>query len=575
MKPNILLCLLLAGMATRGIAQNPIKVNQVGYITDQPKIAVVEQAVKANTYFIRDTKGRKVWSGKATTSTLSPFNNKVRRQIDFSSLSVPGTYTLHASKYRQQIVIGDHPYAEVAKASLKAYYLQRTAMPIERQYAGPYARPMAHPDNKVIVHPSASSASRPAGTVISSPGGWYDAGDYNKYIVNSAFSIGLMLQAYQINKDHFDAMDVNIPESGNGVPDLLDEMMYNLKWMLTMQDPNDGGVYHKLTTPDFEAFVMPQTCSQPRYVVQKSTQAALDFAAVMALAVRIYAAYPLYQDFCQKALPAAESAYAWAVKNPHALYDQPGNNERYDPDVQTGMYDDTQTADDFFWAATELYLTTRQNGYLEQARQWVPTTYIVPVWGEVSGLGIHQWLNQQILGTEDANALCPSINKVKSSLQAYADHHLSTLKGSCYHTVFGNTAADFIWGSNSETCAGRGIALMYQYALSHDKRYQTAALTTIDHILGRNATGYCYVTGFGTQRVMHLHHRISAADNVEEPLPGLLAGGANRNKEDAKNVPAYATSPDECYQDHVASYASNEIAINWNANLVSLLSWIK
>ena len=106
-------------------------------------------------------------------------------------------------------------------------------------------------------------------------------------------------------------------------------------------------------------------------------------------------------------------------------------------------------------------------------------------------------------------------------------------------------------------------------------RCRQAALSTLDYFFGRNATGYCYLTGFGTQRVMNIHHRISAADNIKEPVPGLVAGGANTGQEDAEFVPAYASNiPDESYQDNVGSYASNEIAINWNAYLVSLLGWI-
>ncbi|MCI6558881.1 MAG: glycoside hydrolase family 9 protein [Prevotella sp.] len=572
---HVICSVLLSVVAGGAIAQNPIKVNQVGYGANEEKIAVIEPQVKAKSFVIKDAKGRKVWSGKANIAIKSPFNDKVRRQVDFSRITTPGTYTLYAGKHSQQVIISQNPNNEVAAAALKAFYLQRTAMPIEEKYAGAYARPMAHPDNKVIVHPSAASASRPAGTVISSLGGWYDAGDYNKYIVNSAFTIGMMLQAYQLNKDYFDAMDVNIPESGNGVADLLDEVMYNIKWMMTMQDPEDGGVYHKLTTPNFEGFVMPKECAQPRYVVQKSTQAALDFAATMALAARIYAQYPSYQSFCREAVDAAERAYAWAVKNPNVIYDQPGNNDKYDPDVFTGMYDDKQTGDEFFWAATELYLTTHQSSYLAVARLFVPTKYAMPTWGDVSGLAIHQWLNQEILKTCDAQTMAIYINKVKESLKEFCNADISALAQSCYHSVFGNKASDFVWGSNSEMCAGRGIALMYEHALSGDDKYRRAALTALDHLFGRNATGYCYVTGFGTQRVMNPHQRISAADGVADPMPGFLAGGANSGKQDAEYVPAYADSPDECYQDHVGSYASNEIAINWNAYLVSLLSMAK
>ena len=71
---------------------------------------------------------------------------------------------------------------------------------------------------------------------------------------------------------------------------------------------------------------------------------------------------------------------------------------------------------------------------------------------------------------------------------------------------------------------------MYEYALTNGNKYRKAALSTIDYFFGRNATGYCYMTGFGTQRVMNIHHRISAVENVKKPVPGLVVGGANKGK---------------------------------------------
>lgn len=570
---TIILSTLLSGLALGASAQSPIKVNQIGYQTNEQKIAVIEPSVKAKSFSLKDAKGRTVWSGKAISTIKSPFNEKVREIVDFSKVSQPGRYTLVAGKNRQKVTISESPYFEVSKAALKAFYLQRTGVEIEKEYAGEYSRPAAHLDNKVMVHPSAASPERPAGTIISSPYGWYDAGDYNKYIVNSAFTIGIMLQSYQVNKDYFDRLNVNIPESGNKVPDLLDEIMFNLKWMLTMQDPYDGGVYHKLTTPNFEGFIMPKECKQQRYVVQKSTQAALDFAATMALAARIYNAYPEFQNFCQEALKAAERAYAWAVKNPTAYYDQPGNNTKFDPDIATGMYGDRMSSDEFFWAATELFLSTHQTAYLEQAKQFLPNEFTMPTWGDVSALGIMQWLNQQILATPEAKAI--DIENVKSAMKAFCNKNVESLETSAFYSVFGNMEEDFIWGSNSEMCAGRGITLMYEYALTKDEKYRKAALTALDHIGGRNATGYCYITGFGTQQVMNPHQRLSAADGIKNPLPGFLAGGANKGQQDKDNVPPYpSSSPDESYMDHVASYASNEIAINWNAYLVALFGWV-
>lgn len=570
MKKILTLLLSLSCVASYG--QSALKVNQVGYHAEGQKVAVAEPEVKSKTFTLKDSKGRTVWKGKAVRTAVSPFSDKTRQVVDFSKVSKPGTYTLSAGKHKQQVIIAEKPYGDIAVAAMKSYYLQRTGMPIEEKYAGKYARPAAHPDTNVQIHPSAASPQRPAGTVIESPYGWYDAGDYNKYIVNSGFTVGTMLMAYQINKENLDKMNLNIPESENNIPDFLDEIMYNLKWMLTMQDPADGGVYHKLTTPNFEGFIMPKDCKQQRYVVQKSTQAALDFAATMALAARIYNAYSEYGEFCKEATAAAERAYAWAVKNPGVMYDQPGNNEKYDPDVATGMYDDKNAEDEFFWAATELYLTTKQTAYLAQAKAFSPKKFMLPSWGNISGLGAMQWLNQVILGTEEAKDICT--NCMKKSLKAQCDKWIEEMNGSSFHSVTGNHAEDFIWASNSEMGAGRGIMLMYQYALTKDSKYRDAAMSTLDYIFGRNATGYCFVTGFGTQRVMHPHQRLSSADGITDPLPGFLIGGPNRGQQDKEHVPPYPSSiPDESYMDHEGSYASNEVAINWNAYLVNLLSW--
>ena len=567
------MALLTAVTVPASSVKNPIKVNQVGYLTHESKIATIEPEAKTKSFLIRDQEGKTVWRTKHATIKKSPFSSKIRQEIDFSSITKPGRYTLVAGRHQQSFIISSDPYTEALKASIKGYYYQRSGESLERKYAGEYARPAAHLDTHVMVHPTAATTKRPAGTIISSPKGWYDAGDYNKYIVNSGFTLGLILQSYQLHQDRFNSLNLQIPESDNKIPDILDEMMYNLEWMLTMQDPTDGGVYHKLTTPNFEGFVMPEDCKQQRYVVQKTTTAALDFAATMALAARIYQRSPEFQSFCRQAIESAERAYAWAVKHPTVYYDQDGNNKKFSPAIHTGGYGDNHTEDEFFWAATELYLTTTETSYLEQAKQFVPDEFSIPSWGNVAGLGIFQWVNQELLGTPDAGKL--PMKEIKESLKKKCDEDIQELATSSFHSIFGNSAQDFHWGSNSESCLGRGIAQMYEYALTKDSKYRQAALSTLDYFFGRNATGYCYLTGFGTQRVMNIHHRISAADNIKEPVPGLVAGGANKGQEDAEFVPAYASNiPDESYQDNVGSYASNEIAINWNAYLVSLLGWI-
>lgn len=138
-----------------------------------------------------------------------------------------------------------------------------------------------------------------------------------------------------------------------------------------------------------------------------------------------------------------------------------------------------------------------------------------------------------------------------------------------FATVMGGRAHDFVWGSNA-VAANQGMVLLYAWRLTHNPAYRQAAAGNLDYLLGRNATGYCFVTGFGTRSPMHPHHRPSIADDVPEPVPGLLVGGPNPGMQDhCEHYPTHA--PDAAYVDESCAYACNEIAINWNAPLVYLV----
>jgi endoglucanase len=239
-----------------------VRLNQLGYYPGQEKVAVVNEGTVTEFAVYDTTTGRRLFTGKPEYTASSAWSDKTRTIVDFSRITIPGTYRLEVNGESVPFEIKERVLSPLADAALKSFYYQRTAVPIEERYAGIWHRPAGHPDNRVLVHPNAVGPKRTANEVISSPKGWYDAGDYNKYIVNSGFSIGLMEAVYCLFDDYFARQQVNIPESGNRTPDLLDELYFNLEWMLTMQDPDDGGVYHKLTTPSFEGFVTP-TVSNP------------------------------------------------------------------------------------------------------------------------------------------------------------------------------------------------------------------------------------------------------------------------------------------------------------------------
>ncbi|MEJ0101320.1 MAG: glycoside hydrolase family 9 protein [Bacteroidota bacterium] len=275
-----------------GIAQQQrVMINQSGFYTAEPKIAIIVGETSATGFTILSAgSGKIVFHGKLSEQKQSSNSSLVTYVADFSSFHIPGRYTLSVPGIENSytFTIGDHVLHHVAIASLKGFYYQRLSMALDIQYAGQWARPAGHPDTAVLVHASAATTGRPEGTIISSPGGWYDAGDYNKYIVNSGITMGTLFSAYEDFGNYFDTLHVNIPESRDQLPDILNEVLYNLRWMLTMQDPADGGVYHKCTNAAFDGMVMPGVTKLPRYVVQKGTAATLDFAAVCAQAARIF-----------------------------------------------------------------------------------------------------------------------------------------------------------------------------------------------------------------------------------------------------------------------------------------------
>lgn len=548
-----------------------IQLNQAGFYPLAPKVAVIAPA-GGNHFFILGEKRRDtVYRGLLSEPKQSANSSLTTRVADFSPLQTEGKYILHVVGLGDSypFLIGNDVHGSVASSSLKAFYYQRASMALEKKYAGQWARSAGHPDTAVLIHPSAATAKRPAGMTISSRGGWYDAGDYNKYIVNSGITMGTLLSAYEDFSSYFAAQNIFIPGSNDEVPDILDEVLYNLRWMLMMQDPDDGGVYNKCTNAGFDGMVMPEVTGWPRYVVQKGTAATLDFAAVMAQASRIFSKFkkqfPGLSDSC---LRAAQSAWLWAEKNPSLVYDQQAMNKQFEPAISTGGYGDRNFTDEWYWAAAELFVTTSDKKYYSVLEKQA-VNFSLPSWGSVGMLGYYTLLRKR----ESLPRYCsPVLLRLMAHVVHFADSLLYNSSRSAFRTVMGGSRRDFVWGSNA-VAANQGIALINAWLITRDKKYIAGALTNLDYLLGRNATGYCFVTGAGSKSPMHIHHRPSSADGIVQPVPGLLAGGPNPGRQDKCEYTL--TEPETCYADIECSYASNEIAINWNSPLVYLANAIE
>jgi endoglucanase len=549
-----------------------IDLNQVGYYPLAPKMAIVTGAPATDRFFVVTAGGGDTaFTGRLGPLMASTNSSLSTRLADFTGLKKAGVYCVLVPGMERSYPfrIGNGVLYPVVKAAMKGYYYQRSGMALTVEYAGQWSRPAGHPDTQVLVHPSAATVLRPAGTVISTPGGWYDAGDYNKYIVNSGITMGTLLDAYEDFPGFFDTLHTNIPPIA-GVPDLLNEVLYNLRWMLTMQDPGDGGVYHKCTNAVFDGMVMPGVTKAPRYVVEKGTAATLDFAAVMAQAARVLRHFrtslPGLSDSC---LRAAEQAWKWALQNPNLAYDQNAMNKSFLPQVTTGAYGDFSFKDEWFWAAAELMVTTGDAAYGEMVRAQLNNPMGLPSWSNVQMMGGYTLLRYQ---RSLPAAMAAAAETIRQRLLGMADQYLDKIGSNAFHTVIGESRSDFVWGSNS-VAANQGMLLVNAWLQTRDKKYLEPALANLDYLLGMNATGYCMVTDVGSHSTMHPHHRPSIADGIVPPVPGLMAGGPNPGQQDHQH---YAFSdPETSYTDQDGAYASNEIAINWNAPLVYLAGAIE
>ncbi|MEM9821247.1 MAG: glycoside hydrolase family 9 protein [Bacteroidota bacterium] len=553
-----------APLGNSGVASHEIRYNQVSYLTDRQKlISVVANLPFSNLPYAiyREGDPSPVMEGLVSNAGIWSASQEYVGTVDFSSLNEAGNYSFQTPEKSINFSISSNGYDELCAASIKYYYYNRASQELLPEYAGPWARPLGHPDDEVIVHFSAASSSRPTGTIISAPKGWYDAGDYNKYIVNSGISTYTLLAAYEHYPEYYQELNVDIPEQGGDLPDLLDEVIWNLDWMLSMQDPEDGGVYHKLTGLNFSGIIMPHQYNFDRYVVQKTTSAALNFAAVMAVASRIFAEYEdAKPGYSATLITAAAQAYDWAKANPTIYYNQPSN-------VNTGQYGDGNVSDEFDWAASELFITTGGAEY----RADINESQIgdgVPAWPYTAPLALISLAQHADLVSDDID-----VNIIASKLLATADQLKSATNQSAMRVAMGASNGDFVWGSNGQ--AGNQIMMLIRaYEWSDDESYLDAAFLAMDYLLGRNGTGFCYVSGFGDKSPRRPHHRQSEADNVSDPVPGMVAGGPNPGQQDA--CPGYLGNlPASSYVDSWCSYASNEVTINWNAPMAYAINALR
>jgi endoglucanase len=537
-------------------------VDQVGYLLYGPKVALV--TAPATSFQVRRTNDNgAVFHGTLSAPAFDANSGDQVQAADFTGLQQGGTYYIDIPGLGRSwnFAIGANVFDRTYYLAMRAFYGQRcgTAVDLGREFPG-YSHGICH--QHAEFHPS-SGATGPRNNV----GGWHDAGDYGRYMVNSGVTTGTLLWTWELFGQKLKHISLGIPETGNGTPDLLNEIRWNLEWMLKMQDA-DGGAWHKQTSEHFPDFIMPEKDTLPSEVIGtgstpfKSTCATADLAAVAAIAARVYKPYDA--NFAVRSLDAARRAWAWAERYPDVTFKNPSG-------VSTGEYGDANCRDERLWAAVELWRTTGEATYHEYF-----LSHYVEFLSSLNSPPVENWKDMGAMALR-AYVINPRKGADASAIKAIREHALASAyavvertDANPYHVSL--QTKDYVWGSNS-VAAQYGMDLLIANMLSPDERFVNVARDNLHYLLGRNAFSLSWVTQVGNHPFRHPHHRPSGAEKSREPWPGLLSGGPNANRQDPVLAALPANLPPaKNYVDEMASYGSNEVAINWQALLVFLLA---
>ena len=529
--------LLLGWVANLSAVAAPIRLNSVGYQPLQPKHASI--AVAATNFTLRGADDGVVFSGAVVGPRTNADTGERLFTADFSAFANAGTFQLEVpgAVRSAPFRIGSDIYREPFVTVTRAMYLWRCGTAVSGTHHGKtFTQDVCHTNDAWLDYVGSP------GVRSNSTGGWHDAGDYNKYVVNAGVTVGCMFRAWEDFRPAIQKQTLNLPERGGRLPEFLAEIKWELDWLFTMQAP-DGSVYHKVSTPDFGGFIMPEQELAKRYFTPWSSAATADFVAMLAAGARHFREFDA--AYAERCLTAARKSYAFLLTNPE--------NHRADlTGFSTGAYQN-HDADDRLWAAAELWAATGETNFLHdfeaRARGRDQGFEVAWDWGNVRNLGLLTYLNPPREGRDAA-----LVESLRISLLRTADDIVKTRAAHGYARPLGER---YGWGCNG-VVARQTLVLHAAHRLSPKPEYRETALDALGYLFGRNPFGRSFVTGLGANPPLHPHDRRSGAAGITEPWPGYLVGGPNRKATD--------------WHDVEEDYRTNEIAINWNGALIYALA---
>ncbi len=564
--------------------QGQIRVNQVGYLTDGPKQATLAcDAAEPCAWRLADASGAVLAEGSTVPRGLDETAGEAVHTIDFGSVRATGQglrLTTSCGAVSPAFAVGGRLYDTLLLDALRVFTLQRSGAEITADVAGPqYARAAGHvaADGDLgdgALRPLPAGVATTADGVdlydgwtgdytLDARGGWYDAGDMGTYVVNGGIAVaqllGLVERARRAGRPDDDAVAL-----------ALDEARWELDWMARMQVadglPLAGMVHHKVHDESWTPIpTLPAEDPRRRFVHRPSTSATLNFAAVAAQGARVLEP----GAFTERLLAAARTAYRAAAELPVLLAPDTNVLENFGG----GPYDDVDIDDERYWAAAELYLTTGEERFLADLRAnpyhlggtKTPFVAVGFDWRDTAA-----WVRMQLATV--ASAL-PERDALRAELVAAADALLATAEP--FGQLYSPPDRRYAWGSNGMV-ANNAAIVAAAHEVSGQARHRDGALAGLDYLLGRNALGVSYVTGYGSTDVRHQHSRWfarSADPATPPPPPGTLSGGPNSDCPDPVSAALAGSPAQRCFVDHIEAFGVNEMTVNWNSALAWMVAY--
>ncbi|NLD50236.1 MAG: glycoside hydrolase [Clostridiaceae bacterium] len=529
-----------------------IKVNQLGFLSDANKYALVtgfEADLKADEgtpFSVLNAKTYSVaYEGELSlvTDYEAVDSGEKILKADFTKLTTPGEYYIRVNAEgiddSPKFEIGNDIYKPLVVDASRYFYYQRQGLELNESNAAGYPRGDMTPQDSEAVFASGEK------TPVDVTKGWYDAGDYGKYINAGASGVSDLFWAYEMFPEEFTDGHLNIPESSNGIPDILDECRWELEWMLKMQDEASGGFYPRVQSDDDEKITQ-------RIIKDQNGCTTDDTACAAAIMAHAYVLYKdLDAEFASSCLDAAEKAWTFLENNPENIVSP------------TGPYNVTNDKSDRLWAAASLFRATGSetyNTYFKSNKTQFASKEYAHTWGDM-------WLTAYLTYLKAEKKDAQVVSWIDSEFSKWLDNIITRYEKNPWKNVV--IPGDYYWGINMQIMnvpmdAFIGAKLLDKY----NDKVEQLGFDSLNWLLGMNPLRFSFVSGYGEDSAESVFSNIYNFDGKPGIPNGYMPGGPNAYE--GAGISRFAA---KCYTRSSGDWVANEHTVYWNSALVFMAAY--